>query len=405
MRLLLSLTLGAAGLAALPLHAQEPAPLCSGEPAEWLAEADLSAAEAPLQAEGRTDASTRPWFAFRTTDEMTSLRLEAEAVGSGDPSLVLATPDGEILAENDDAAGTLNSRIETSVGPGTYCLRLVPVGEPLMTARVQAGRANQPALLAEPVDMTIAACTAETEATALAEGPLDAALASGKVEHQAGAGVEYLRFALGAPTSVTLRAVSEGLDPHVKLYDAAGALVAENDDADGLNSRLDFLTPLAAGDYCLGVAALSPGEGTITVSAEALDREGFLRTAWRKGEMPPPEGAWPVQAVDLTKVRDTVVLHDGAAQWLGFSLEGPSVLVVDAYGQAVGVDSKLALFGAAGQLVAENDDANGGTDAQLLVRLEPGQYRLAVMDVNRLDQPGAPIRPIGLVFERYERVE
>lgn len=403
MRLLLSLSLGVAGLAALPLHAQELR--CSGEPAGWLAEADLSTADAPLQAEGRTDAATRPWFAFRTGAETTALRLEAEAVGAGDPSLVLATPDGEVLAENDDAAGMLNSRIETSVGPGTYCLRLVPVGEPLMTARVRAGRADQPALLAEPADLTIAACGPETAGTALAEGPLDAVLPAGKVEHQTGAGVEYLRFSLAAPTAVTLRAVSEGLDPQVKLYDGAGVLVAENDDADGLNSRLDFLTPLAAGDYCLGVAPLSAGEGSITVSAEALDREGFLRTAWRKGEMPPPEGEWPVQALDLAQVRDTVVLHDGAAQWLSFALERPSVLVVDAYGQAVGVDSKLALFGAAGQLVAENDDADGGTDAQLLVRLEPGAYRLAVMDVNRLDQPGAPIRPIGLVFERYERVE
>lgn len=216
MRLLLSLSLGLSGLAALPAAAQD-APLCAGQPAEWLGDGDLSAAQAPFQTEGRTDAATEPWFAFRTEAEATSLRLEAAALGGGDPSLVLTTPDGEVLAENDDAVGTLDSRIEATVGPGTYCLRLVPVGQRVLTARVQAARTDHPALLAEPADMTIAACTAATEAARLADGPLDAVLATGRAEHQAGSGVEYLRFTLDAPTSVTLRAVSETLDPHVKL--------------------------------------------------------------------------------------------------------------------------------------------------------------------------------------------
>lgn len=56
--------------------------------------------------------------------------------------------------------------------------------------------------------------------------------------------------------------------------------------------------------------------------------------------------------------------------------------------------------------MAQADDRDGSVDARLgPVVLEPGEYRMALTDVNRPDQPGAPIRPVGLVFERFERVD
>lgn len=411
MKQILMLAVGLSGLAALPAAAQEAGPVCSGETAVWLggtSEASgIDQAAEPLLQEAATTASQHPWLAFRVEDGAQTLRIEAAAIGEADPSLVLARPDGEVLAENDDVDGTLNSRIETTLEPGDYCVQLVPIGGMTMRANVQVSRTDQPPLLPAPVDLTINACTADTPSRSLTDGPLNAALAQGPVKQETGAEVEYLRFTLAEDASVTLRAVSEGLDPYLKLFDGAGSLIAENDDADGLNSRLDFLTPLAAGDYCIGVAPLRAREGMITVSAETLDRDSYLRAAWRKGEIAPgANSGYPMQELDLTRDRETVLLHDGSAQWLAFEVERPSVLIVDAFGQSVGVDSKLALFGPNGALVAENDDANGSTDAQLgPVLLEAGRYRMAVMDVNRIDQQGAPIRPIGLVFDRFERVE
>ena len=273
-----------------------------------------------------------------------------------------------------------------------------------MTATVQLTRPEMPALLADPVDTTIAACTADTPAESLGQGPLDAALPA---QAQTDGTVRYLKFALENSASVTLRAVSDGLDPNMVLFDGSGAQIAANDDADGLNARLDFPSGLAAGDYCLGVAPISSGEGTITVSVEALDRDSYLRTAWRKGELAPPtDGDYPMQAIDLAADRETVVLQDGTAQWLTFTLERETALMVSAYGGLVGVDAKLALFSRDGAVVAQADDMDGSVDARLgPVVLEPGEYRMALTDVNRPDQPGAPIRPVGLVFERFERVE
>lgn len=406
-------------LAALPAQAQDapaqnsqaqdaPAaegPLCSGQPAQWLGESaetsDITAAEGPLTRQMSTTASLSPYAMFRVTGAMQALRLEAQS--EGDPALRLETPEGDLLAENDDAIG-LNSRIEQSVGPGDYCLRLLPIGDAEMTATVQLTRPEMPALLTEPADMTITACTPDTPADDWAEGPLEGALPRST---ESEGSLRYLRFTLDSTASLTLRAVSQGLDPNMILFDGAGAQIAANDDADGLNSRLDFPNGLAPGQYCLGVAPLSEGEGVITISAEALDRDAFLRGAWRRGELPPPlDGDYPMQAIDLAASAETVVLQDGSAQWLTFTLERETALIVSAYGGLVGVDSRLALFDRAGAVVAEDDDSGGDTDARLgPVVLEAGRYRLALTDVNRADQPGAPVRPVGLVFERFERVE
>ncbi|MCG6111835.1 MAG: PPC domain-containing protein [Paracoccus sp.] len=396
-------------LAALPAQAQDaPAtegPICSGQPALWLGDSaetsDMSTADAPLMRQMTTTASTSPYAMFRVTGAMQALRLEAQS--DGDPALRLETPEGDLLAENDDAIG-LNSRIEQSVGPGDYCVQLRAIGNADMTATVQLTRPEMPALLADPVDTTIAACTPETPADDWAEGPLEAAL---PLRTDSDGTVRYFRFSLESNASLTLRAVSQGLDPNMILFDGAGTEIAANDDADGLNSRLDFPSGLAAGQYCLGVAPLSAGEGVITVSAEALDRDAFLRSAWRRGELPPPlDGDYAMQTIDLAATPETVVLQDGSAQWLTFTLERETALVVSAYGGLVGVDSKLALFDRSGAVVAQDDDSGGNTDARIgPVVLEAGRYRLALTDVNRPDQAGAPIRPVGLVFERFERVE
>ena len=107
-------------LPSLPAQAQEtpPGPLCSGQPAGWLGDSpdasDITAADAALSQQMTTTADTSPYAMFRVTDTMQHLRLEA--MSDGDPSIRLETPEGDLLAENDDAVG-LNARIEQSVGP------------------------------------------------------------------------------------------------------------------------------------------------------------------------------------------------------------------------------------------------------------------------------------------------
>ncbi len=390
--------------------APENGPLCSGTAADWMggsAEgAVVGAASAPLVQQANASASQIPVFAFRVDGAAQDTRIEAMAV-NGDPQITLSTPDGRVLAENDDYGGGLNAQATSLLEPGDYCVRMSSVGGEPITATIQVSRTDQVALLPEAIDTTINACLPDTATTPLVEGPLGAALATGRVSRDIGSDVAYLRFDLAEGASLTLRAESELLDPQIKLYDAAGALLAENDDAENLNARLDFLTALPPGTYCVAAGPLSAGEGTITVSAETLDRDSYLRGAWRRGELAPPKGAdYPVQAIDLAKESETLVLHDGSAQWLAFDIPEETVLIISSFGQLTGADTRLTLFGASGIPVATADDSDSGLDARLgPVVLAAGSYRLAVMDINGTEGAGGPIRPIGLVFERFARVK
>lgn len=390
-------------------------PACGGQPAPWIggdrAGSDIGTAGGPVVLGMTSTAEDSPYAVFTISGEATAIRLEARS--TGDPMLRLQTLDGDLIDENDDAPGTLNSRIETTLASGDYCVQLVPVGDPAMMAEVQLSTPAMAPLLAPQDDMAggasgaIAPCTPGTEAVQLAEGPLEPVL---PLRAETGGVLSYHRFTLGEPAGLTLRAESETLDPHMALFDATGRQIGANDDADGLNARLDFPSPLAAGDYCLGVAPLSDGEGVITVSAEALDRDSFLTAAYHRGEIAPPLGGdHPMLTLELPRDRETVVLHDGTAQWMRFGLDRQTMLVVSAHGALTGIDTKLALFGPTGAVLAANDDSGETTDSRLgPVLLEPGQYRLALTDIAGMGGPaGRPgaIRPVTLVFERFLRAD
>ena len=413
---LAGLTLAAAmslGLPAAAQQASDSTPVCGGD-AQWLegdGSQDIAASPAALSAQAQVAGGQQALFAFRTGAASQALRVEASA-SDGDPAITLLTEDGDVIAENDDTPVSLNSALETTVGPGVYCVAVRSVGNSAMSATVQVSRPEQAALLPQGGDDAgidrIAACTPDTPAESLVQGVVDERLGQGALTAtQDGTQTGYYRFSLAQGMSLTLRAASPTLDPMLRLYDAQGTLLGENDDADGLNSRLDFATALTPGDYCVAVAALSAQPGELTVSAEKLDVEAFLRNAYRKGELSPPaDGSHPIQAVDLAQVTQTVVLHDGATQWLGFDLDQPTVIIINAFGGLVGADPRLVLFAASGAVAGENDDVDGGTDARLgPVLLEPGRYHLGVVDVGRNDGSAGPIRPIGLTFDRFLRAE
>jgi hypothetical protein len=400
-------------LSALAVTAQEAAaPNCGGTAATWLGgspeAAVVNAGSAPLLQQASVLAGQIPVFAFRIDGGTQETRIEASAVNNGDPIITLTTMDGQLVMENDDYGGTLNARMESVLEPGDYCVRLAAVGGGAISATLQISRTDQVALLPDAVDTTINACLPGTASVPLVEGPLDAALAGGRVSQDIGAAVGYLRFDLAEAASLTLRAESALLDPQIRLYDAEGVLLAENDDTDGLNARLDFLTALTPGSYCVAAGPVTAGEGTITVSAETLDADSYLRSAWQRGEIAPPEGGdFPVQGIDLAKETERTVLHDGGAQWLAFDVAEDTVLIVSAFGQLSGADPRLVLFGPKGQPVSDADDSEGGLDARLgPVLLEAGRYRLALLDVGRPEGVAdGTVRAIGLVFERFARIK
>ncbi|RJE81805.1 hypothetical protein DWB67_03510 [Paracoccus sp. JM45] len=268
---------------------------------------------------------------------------------------------------------------------------------------MQLSTAEMEPLIAEPEDVSIASCRPTPEMPALFEGDPQTGLPN---TIQTEGGVDYFRLSLAENTPLSLRAQSGSLDPTIEVFDADGVQIAENDDADGLNSRLDFASGLAAGEYCVGVAPVSPGHGVINVSASYLDPTTVLAEAYRAGDLPPADPSdYPMEQLDLQSQPSIVTLSQGDAQWFTFDLDQKSVLIVYAYGANTGADTRLTLFGSNGAAVETNDDANDSTDAQLgPIVLTADTYRMALTDLNN-DGDSRTMRPVSLVFETYQKVQ
>ncbi|MDO5648407.1 hypothetical protein [Paracoccus sp. (in: a-proteobacteria)] len=390
----------------LSLPAFADAPTCAGEPAAWIggnAEAsDISTSTDAIDA--TVTVTDAVYLLFRVSADQ-RVRSEAVPTDDGDTMLTLMTATGDDLAFNDDAPGTLASRIDESLPAGDYCLRVEGYGDHGFDATVRVGRPDHPELI-ERDDTQIHPCSSNDPAINLTDAVLDAVLADGPVTHELdGSRAQYYRFRLDTDTPLTLRATSDDLDPHMTVFDDYGDEIASNDDADGLNARLDFPDALWSGEYCIGVAAVTPGAGAITLSAETLDMDAYRSDAFRRGNTAPEAGAYPMQELDLTEARETVVLHDGTAQWFTFTLDRPTVLIVKTLGSAVGIDTGLALFDDNGYMLTENDDYDG-TNAQIgPIVLNPATYRMALTDVEANGQPTGRTRPVGLAFDRWLRAE
>lgn len=369
---------------------------CGTQTMPWIASSlegsTLNGQDAPLQQTLNLSGSTQNGFAFQVSEADTTLRVEIDAMQNGDPVVKLLDASGQMLGENDDYGSSLNARLEMTLQPGTYCAVGTSYGGDF-SAVMQVGLDTHPARVSGESRGSISACTASTQGQPLAESPLEAAFSQGPTRRTvSGAEAQYLRFSLAEATALTLTASASGLDPKVALFDAQGQQIAENDDdGNSLNSRLDFPNALPAGDYCLGVVSLQQGSGDIVVEAQKLDREAFLMTAYKRGELvPSASSGYKIEPLDLTAKDPTVALLGKDALWYSFDLDRETVVMITAYGKLAGADTKLALFDSRGQPISENDDTNASTDAQLGPQLlAPGSYRMVLTDLNQSDSGAA----------------
>ena len=108
---------------------------------------------------------------------------------------------------------------------------------------------------------------AQTDRPWSTQGSLDDSDAQDSDEHR----YDDHRIRLEAGRRYRISAESEDFDTYIRLYRAGESdPVAENDDYEGLNSRIAY-TPQQSGDYVLRVLAYSPeGRGAYTAAAEAM---------------------------------------------------------------------------------------------------------------------------------------
>lgn len=399
----------AALIAAAPLAAAAEDDLCGGigKDAGWIggdaAGSDIAAAETAREQMALILPRAEHVVRF-TLGAPARVRVEAQGRGAGDPVIDLRDATGAILLSDDDSGGGGAARGEIALDPGAYCLSTRSYDGTPMTAFLRIGRTEHEALTQgiaaeESFDEAAATvCDAATPATALAEGPVDAALGQGGIRVTGTAeALPFWRFSLAAPAAISLTAVNADADPALSLFDAAGALVAENDDFDGLDSRIDLATPLGPGDYCIALRALSDPGLPITLALAAFDPVAALAGRYDRGEASPPlDGSHPVTDLGTLSAR---LRHDARVtavnSWFSIAVDEPGLLLVETVTNGQG-DPSLAVFDDFGRVVGQNDDFGQGLDAQVTARVQPGTYLVAVRQIGT-GAEGA----VRLLFERF----
>ncbi|QQA43151.1 PPC domain-containing protein [Pelagovum pacificum] len=355
----------------------------------------------------------------------TDVRIEAQGRGTGDPVIELLDGSGAVVGSDDDSGGGTSSMAMLSLQPGQYCMRTTSYDSAPLTATVRIGRSDQEALTeggmnagvdttdttdtTEPTDNTDTTMdpppldTAMTDTDAcggammLGSGPVDAMLDAGVSATNSINSVPTYAFELSSSASLTLTAENEDADPVLTLTSEAGEYLAENDDYDGLNSRIDMTTPLQAGTYCLQLEALSDGDLPVTVALTGYDPAAAAMALYDQGEVAPPlDGSYPITelgALAGRTVTDAQMSGD-TANWYSLEVTQTGLLLIEAIAVSNG-DPVIRLFDDVGREIGYNDDYGQGLDSQIAARVFPGTYLLALTDIS----DSSP--RLRLVMERY----
>ena len=394
--------------------------LCAGlgDGAPWLGQTQAGSdiATAPV-AFGQSGLAVGPGaraVALFSLSAPMAVRVEAAPEDAvGDPVLEVFDATGRLVVFDDDSGGGPAARAEPRLEAGDYCVAVSGFGGQPVRASLQVSRLEMAALtpgltggfedsLGQAPFVGIAPCLPETPATPLGQGPIDASLpdgvrATGRVTEN-----PYFRFSLAAAQSLSIRAENPDADPYLYVFDAQGWVLDENDDYDSLDAQVDFIRPLPAGTYCIGVRALWDATLPITVRVFAHDARAAAVGGYSTGEIAPPlDGSWPVE--DLGRVAPQISLDRSVvgdqAHWIAFDLAQAGLILItaDALDDS---DPVIGLFDAKGQMVGYNDDVDDGLNAMLALPVAAGQYRLAV---RQFAQDGDGMIRIGL--SRYVLAE
>ncbi|PIE37278.1 MAG: hypothetical protein CSA54_01730, partial [Gammaproteobacteria bacterium] len=307
-----------------------------------------------------------------------TLRLEARVTGSGDPVLTLFSQDGELIHADDDSGGNGDAFMEVPLSPGAYCALLTSYDDTPLEGTIRLGQLTHAQLThgaGEPEG-----CDAESDAELLAEGALDLSADEGLQRMVSVSRMPRFRFTLDEPQRLILRAENQQADPVLSLYDAAGNLLFENDDANGYNAEIVVDEPLPAGDYCLKVGAVGNDALGIRLTLQRHSEKAMLEKLYRSGEASPViDGDFPIDALGSLKARQTIMsIVDEGFRWYAFDMSARSYLLADAIGLGR-VDPALVLYSDTGERLAQNDDRGSGvTDARILTELVPGRYLIGV---------------------------
>lgn len=309
-----------------------------------------------------------------------------------DTVLTLLDAGGAVLQTNDDREGSIDSRIVADLAPGSYCLAVESLGgsgsgmfELSATDEISAPGADLP----DEMPCSTAAITDD-----LGE-PLAAGFGSRTVDTTVEAdGRRDLALSLAAPMTLRFDARSGSFDTILRLADASGTTLAENDDGPG-GTDSTFSLALAPGDYCLTVEGfVGAGGPAQLVVAEVGAPVSGTPTA-EAGEVIPAPGS-DIAVEDLGTLEaslQTNAAEEAATKWVAFTTASAGTVRISAVSASGGF--VLRLFAEDGTRLGAAESAAGLTPATLSLDLAPGRYL-----VSMALPPDSPSRLRNIVIAR-----
>ncbi len=400
--------------AALPLLLAAPAwaqdPICGGIGlvGEWVGgsedASDLIGLEGAVALDGRVPIGGHLVRMF-TLSEPGDVRIEARAVPSGDPYMTVFDAGGLEMATDDDGLGDLGALIEAPLDAGTYCLAVRSYESGVTDVAVAIG-SSASAFAPPPPPRDEASVEDdgyggplcfEPDTPTLGDGLDAAALTSSSTATASAFDAPSYAFSLSEPTLLTVTATSETGDPVLHVVDVDGDVLAENDDFDGLDSRIDFGEALPAGEYCIQVDDLNEDDAPITVTLGAFDPAADRARRLDLAEFA-PTAADGVEVAALDPLETSLfeeVSMEGAARWFRLELPEGGLVRFEVVGE--GADPAVTVFDRAGRRLGENDDGPDGLDSLLHLALDAGTYTVALRLVGMDGEAGV----VRLLMDRY----
>jgi hypothetical protein len=329
---------------AMPAWAQAP----------WSATGALTDSDSVGEEQGRYDDHALQL----TAGQRYRISVDSEAF---DPvASLLRAGQAEPVAMNDDAGGTLNSRINyTPSESGAFTLRVRAFSADGRGAYTAGAVVLPPLAPGMPVPWSV----------------------SGQITDSDAGHVDEYTLRLEAGTRYNLTVNADAFDPVARLLRAGEEdVIAENDDSGGtLNSRISF-RPTESGDYVLRVAPLGDdGRGAYTAAASVAPPLPAPNST--AGTPTQTTGTWnlwegTLAAGDTDRdgtFFDDYLIHVEAGQIRYVSLQG---MGIDPVVQILSVDGRDA---DPVEPLATDDDSGAGTDSFLTFDpAESGDYIVRV---------------------------
>lgn len=325
------------------------------------------------------------YLEFTLAAEARVVLRSAAAAPETDPFLTLYDAAGAILGSDDDSAGGYDAYLDLTLPAGRYCAQLRPLGgdrgaPEAVTLSIAAGEGAEAIAGAAPRPAPEPAGDLCGDPALIGTIGFDLAPGLGLIGLPArvepGARRDF-PLTVAAPMELQADARSAEFDTVLKLADASGTIIAENDDGPEMGTDSRFALALEPGQYCLSLAGFDGAGGRADIALNdrpdipvltplALACTDPALTSELGIALAPGFGDY------LTSGR---IVPGGRGDWR-FDVAADMELQFDA--RSPELDTMLSLTDGAGTLIAENDDGPLGTDSRLVLSLSPGSYCLAV---------------------------